>query len=1268
MATGEQSDATSSLAMKPIPESPLNKIALLFLLSLLLAAGLWTWLNLPAAQAQGGDEDLWRILDTPFENVGQVLEDKDVNIWAVSLTGTFGSGEDIQFIPGQGLAKFEQGRWMTYTVESTNGELPGDSIHAALFDRADNLWLAVAANETVSDTVELEDVGVVRFDGQNWQTFTVTNTNGGLADDSVRDIFEDDGGNLWFATLDGLSRYDGQTWEVVADKDDLGAEGVARVFQDSQNRLWVGLFDFEDGVGVPRGVARSAPVGADGTVAGWQTFTEADGLGHDFVLTMAEDGKGNIWLGTVNGVSRFDGENWETFDTENSDLPGDIVYQVIAGYEGQMWAATDGGAAKYVEGQWQSFGDDKPTLNIFKDSERLVWFSKGNGLSYYTGYYHPRQVFSEESGDLGSNDVRDLFESSDGAIWARTWGGGVSRYRDGQWQTFSEEGGDLDSNNVQDLFESSDGAIWVRTGGGVSRYQDGQWQTFSEEGGDLDSNNVQDLFEASDGAIWARTNDGGVSRYQDGQWQTFSEESGDLGSNNVSNLFEASDGAIWAETRGGGVSRYQDGQWQTFSVESGDLESDTVYDLFEASDGAIWAGTSGGGVSRYHGGEWQTFSVESGDLGSNRVHDLLEASDGAIWAGTGGGVSRYQDGGWQTFSKESGDLDSIDVWSLFEASDGAIWAETYRSGVSCYQDGQWQTFSVESGDLGSNDVRDLFEASDGAIWARTDDGGRSRYQDGEWQAFTYEEYEALDVQGRGSEQRQLADRYGFAWTATDDGLVRSLLPNHRPPWVKTVAVNNVPITITTAITHVLAYDDRRRVLIGLTGDDLSTRPADLQYRYKLENSPVYADWQMADDQPVLFDELDPGEYTLLVKAIDEDGNESEPATLDITVESQPEIREVAVEPRYTIPGLGTFTLPQLLGGGVGLVALLGLTGLGVTLWRRRQPPPLPKEYFNPYIVGKPVTGRNFVGRQDIFADLITALKGDNHLMIEGERRIGKTSLLYELAEALRQDGDYCFIPAYVQLQRVTEEKLFYAIMREIARESRRRCGQLPSLRCEAPYDDYDTFDAEDDLLAIIEALKETTDLPLRVVILLDEGDRLRDFTEETHSHLRGWMGADIQKDVLILVWCGVSFDRAWHQRTSPWYNQFRSAIELLPLSPQEARTLITRPVEGTYEYEDEAIERILTLSQRKPFVIQLVCHECVKRLWQEQSGAIITLADVEAVWPLVQRRLESEEQAEAPSEDIVPPSLTYPTAVTAEQMAEETAPYDTQPEETADDH
>ena len=288
---------------------------------------------------------------------------------------------------------------------------------------------------------------------------------------------------------------------------------------------------------------------------------------------------------------------------------------------------------------------------------------------------------------------------------------------------------------------------------------------------------------------------------------------------------------------------------------------------------------------------------------------------------------------------------------------------------------------------------------------------------------------------------------------------------------------------------------------------------------------------------------------------------------------------------------------------------------------------LPQRYFNPYIVGKHVSGDNFIGRQNILTELITALKAGNHLLIEGERRIGKTSLLHRLAELLRNDDDYYFIPAYVQLQRVREERLFYAMMRALARESRRRYNQLPRLLCEARGKRYDSFDAEDDLHQIVSSFQERTDLPLRVVILLDEGDRLREFSENAHRELRGWMGAD-QQDVLLVVWCGVAFDKAWHQKTSPWYNQFRSSVELPALSFEAARELITCPVEGYYTYEEEATRQILALSQGKPFIIQLICDECVKLIWRQKSGALITLANVTEVWPLVQARLNSDAKAE----------------------------------------
>jgi len=1077
-------------------------------------------------------------------------------------------------------------------------------------DRDGNLWFGTKR-------------GVSRYNG-SWETFTVSD---GLGANEVWSIIEDNEGALWFATWGGgVTRYDGKEWQVFDDTNGPISREVRTITKDKDGSLWFGT---------RLGVSRYSE-------GKWESFTTGDGLVDNDVRAIVQDNHGVLWFGTERGVSTFDGIKWKTFIASSNSLIGNDVWTIYSAQDGALWFGTTVGVNRY-DGDWESFVyiglPHSFVYSIAEDTDGSLWFGGFGGVTQYNPEDRNWKAFNLSDRPFNET-IRSVLIDRDGYLWIGTQGNGAGRYDKVTWTTFTEEDG-LAGNEVTSAFLDREGGLWFGTQTGVSLYKNGLWKKFSVADG-LANNFVVAITQDRERAMWFGTG-GGVSRFDGENWVSYTTADG-LATNVVRSILQDQEGNFWFGTfgekgleEGKGVSRFDGKDWKTFTIEDG-LANNNVRYIIQDRNNDLWFGTFGGGVSRFDGSEWETIDY----IAETDIRWILEDKDSSLWFAVWGvGVVRFDGDTWKVFNRDNSGLPNNDVISVFQDRDSVWWFSTALGGVTRYDGQEWYTFTSSTSGLVGNVIKPIIQDKDGNLWfgTWTLDAGVSRYS-----------------------------------------------PNKTPPWVDVIRINDMLYDGNEVLISISAG----LLTIELFGGDLYTDASDLVYFYNLEG--VDSEWKRTINRFITYPMPNPGKYVFKVKVRDEHFNYSDPSTeVELVVAPPPptpepkqvvipatslptplpEILEVPVvvpvEPRYTIPGLGTFTLLQLLVGGMGLVALLGLTGLGVTLWRRRQPPPLPKEYFNPYIVGKPVTGRNFIGRADIFADLITALKGDNHLIVEGERRIGKTSLLYELAEALRQDGDYCFIPAYVQLQRVTEEKLFYAIMREIARESRRCCGQLPSLRCEAPYDDYDTFDAEDDLLAVIEALKETTDLPLRVVILLDEGDRLRDFTEETHSHLRGWMGADIQKDVLILVWCGVSFDRAWHQRTSPWYNQFRSAIELLPLSPQEARTLITRPVEGSYEYEEEAIERILTLSQRKPFVIQLVCHECVKRLWQEQSGAIITLADVDAVWPLVQRRLESDEKAEAPSEESALPSLTYPTAVPAEQMAEETAPYDTQPEETADD-
>ena len=241
-----------------------------------------------------------------------------------------------------------------------------------------------------------------------------------------------------------------------------------------------------------------------------------------FVISILEDSEGALWFGTDQGVSRYDGRDWQFFGMEDG----------LAGGRHLLFSSQSQLGSGFVP-------------SVYQSSDGAMWFGTAGGVSRYDGSW---QTFTEADG-LAGTWVTSVYESSDGAMWFGTTpfplfdeagnvigysdGGGVSRY-DGSWQTFTEADG-LASNWVYSVYESSDGAMWfgafsdiqfdevnlvigLGDGGGVSRYDGTSWQTFTQADG-LASGVALPVYQSSDGAMWFGT-DQGVSRY-DGSWQTF---------------------------------------------------------------------------------------------------------------------------------------------------------------------------------------------------------------------------------------------------------------------------------------------------------------------------------------------------------------------------------------------------------------------------------------------------------------------------------------------------------------------------------------------------------------------------------------------------------------------------------------------------------------------------------------------------------------------------------------------------------------------------
>jgi hypothetical protein len=303
------------------------------------------------------------------------------------------------------------------------------------------------------------------------------------------------------------------------------------------------------------------------------------------------------------------------------------------------------------------------------------------------------------------------------------------------------------------------------------------------------------------------------------------------------------------------------------------------------------------------------------------------------------------------------------------------------------------------------------------------------------------------------------------------------------------------------------------------------------------------------------------------------------------------------------------------------VGLVGL-GLGLQHWRRRR---AVRSRFNPYIAGAPVMDAElFFGRGKLLARILNVLH-HNSLMITGERRIGKTTFLYHLKKALEKDDstEYQFFPALTDLQGVGEEDFFHAVMADVVE------ALLPDpapLRYRPEQPRYDGRDFSHDLQRVIEQLKTRTAKKVKLALLIDEVDVLNSYSESVNQRLRGIFMKSFSEN-LVAVMSGVGIRRRWKSEVSPWYNFF-DEVELAAFSREEAEALVREPVAGFFRWRPEAVERVLELSQLRPYLVQKLCIHAVNRMLEHGRGTI-RLEDVEAARDVVEGEGHSGEAPDA---------------------------------------
>lgn len=506
----------------------------------------------------------------------------------------------------------------------------------------------------------------------------------------------------------------------------------------------------------------------------FQQLALEDGLSQNTVLCMLQDSQGFIWIGTENGLNRFDGRTIKRYlhDPKNpKSLSSDYIWDITEGQDGNIWIATSTGGVQ----QWQRSSDTFLDVDI----------NAGTPAA-------PLGVGSVEA-------------HPDGSIWIGTLEDGLFRIKpDGGLSAVR----DLPAgpNNVfrgpiQNIQIDSDGRALVSTvagpyvvrPSGAAAGSDNLVATEFEVRRSPDRPSTKATVAFDEEKWWIASRAQGVQLFEvtdDNSPRLVRDYSPKLQGSSAQTILRDSRGRIWVGTHTGLLlfdplaDRFV--RYTNVPGDPHSLASNYVVSLYEDRNGVIWVGTRGGGVSRWNPRTWSLGAVEHAALDGAVVNAFAPKEDGQTWIGTiGSGLILHDEsaGAFTRFTRSNGfdDLPDQRIMSLLVSSVGDLWIGTQRAGLFKYEHGEepLQQFRQAPGPdgLGANGIMALHESKDGMVWAGTFGGGMASIDPNSNKVTQYS-FDASDGQGLPSSRvtafADANDDTGDLWIGTLRGGVAKL--------------------------------------------------------------------------------------------------------------------------------------------------------------------------------------------------------------------------------------------------------------------------------------------------------------------------------------------------------------------------------------------------------------------------------------------------------------------------------------------------------------
>lgn len=427
-----------------------------------------------------------------------------------------------------------------------------------------------------------------------------------------------------------------------------------------------------------------------------EKWGEEKGFEQSSVITCVQTPDGYIWLGTLNGLVRFDGMRFQVYNKDNTrQLLANEIKSLYVDHKGCLWIGTRGGGLTYLEnGKFSIYSPlQYPALKeitaIYQDQAHTLWlgtFEKG----LISLKNHITTVYSTQDG-LPGNEIRALAEDAQGNLLIATTSGLAIRSRAGKISVspyFQEKGKEY--QYMISLCVRKNGDLWIGSNMGLCCVSRNTYTQYSIENG-LPNSKIKCLFEDSQQNLWGGTDGGGLIRIRTDKIETLASPGG-LVDTFVYSICEDKEGSLWLGTLNGGLYRLRDTTATTYTTLEG-LSHNSVNCIIEDHQQTLWIGTNGGGLNSINLKNDQIIHqfTHANRLLSNTINALIEDHSYRIWIGTNNGLNYLEDGNIKKLTTQDG-LHDNNVLILAEDLNGAIWIRT-ETGLFLYYNQQIKDFS-----------------------------------------------------------------------------------------------------------------------------------------------------------------------------------------------------------------------------------------------------------------------------------------------------------------------------------------------------------------------------------------------------------------------------------------------------------------------------------------------------------------------------------------------------------------------------------------------